>query len=174
MRLTVLQEKFCQEYLVDANGKQAAIRAGFSIRSAKNQASNLLRKPHIKKRLAELKTARNERAHLNADYVLKRLLEIDQMDAQDILESDGNLKPITQWPLLWRQLISNIEISEMARRDGTVVSVKKIRWPDKIKNLEMLGRHSSISAFKEKIEISGQNELAERIKASRERLQKKS
>ena len=174
MKLTVLQEKFCQEYLVDTNGKQAAIRAGFSPHSAKNQASNLLRKPHIMARLEALHTARKERVQLDADYVLKRLLEIDQMDAQDILEEDGNLKPVAQWPLLWRQLISNIEVSEMARRDGTVVTVKKIRWPDKIKNLEMLGRHSSICAFKEKIEISGQNELAERIKASRERLQKTS
>ncbi len=174
MKLTILQEKFCQEYLVDTNGKQAAIRAGFSLRSAKNQACNLLRKPHIRKRLDELKASRNERVHLNADYVLQRLLEIDQMDALDILETDGNLKPVAKWPLLWRQLISNIEVSEMARRDGTVVTVKKIRWPDKIKNLEMLGRHSSICAFKEKIEISGQNELAERIKASRERLQKQS
>ena len=174
MKLTLLQERFCQEYLVDGNGKQAAIRAGFSPRSAKNQASSLLRKPHICARLEALQTARSERIQLDADYVLKRLLEIDQMDAQDILEDDGNLKPVAQWPLLWRQLISNIEVSEMARRDGTVVTVKKIRWPDKIKNLEMLGRHSSICAFKEKIEISTQNELAERIKASRERLLKQS
>ena len=160
---------FCREYLIDLNATQAAIRAGFSIHSAKNQASNLLREPHIKNRLAELKTARNERAHLNADYVLKRLLEIDKMDAKDILNDDGSAKPIHDWPDVWRQSISGVDLIEISNSENVATTLKKIKWPDKIKNLELLGRHFAIGAFKDRLEVSGNIGLAERVKKARER-----
>ena len=183
MKLNAQQIRFCEEYLTDHNGKQAAIRAGYSEHTAKEQASRMLKKPHVRAHLNKLlgqldercKTTENSPDTENqngSDFVLERLHQIDQMDALDILDDEGSLKPLQQWPQLWRQVISSLEISEATRRDGTQVITYKIRWPDKIKNLEMIGRHSQVSAFKERSEESSLNELAERIKNSRERIRK--
>lgn len=69
-------EKFCQEYLVDLNGTQAAIRAGYGKRSAASQASTLLRNPNILARVGELRKEQRERLALNADFVVLELIKI--------------------------------------------------------------------------------------------------
>ena len=102
MALTDKQEMFCREYLIDLNATQAAIRAGYSVKTANRIAAQNLSKLDIQNRIAELKTKRNEDVGIDADYVLRRLVEIDQMDVLDILNDDGSLKPITSWPKAWR------------------------------------------------------------------------
>ena len=76
------------------------------------------------------------------------------MDVLDIMDDDGNVKPLRDWPKIWRQYISNIETISMDDGEGWL---KKIKWPDKVKNLELLGKHVSVGAFKEKIEHTGPN-----------------
>lgn len=91
MALTDKQEMFCREYLIDLNATQAAIRAGYSAKTANRTASENLSKPDIQNRIAELKVKRNEDVGIDADYVLRRLVEIDQMDVLDILNDDGSI-----------------------------------------------------------------------------------
>lgn len=78
MALTDKQEMFCREYLIDLNATQAAIRAGYSAKTANRTASENLSKPDIQSRIAELKAQRNDLVGINAIYVLNRLVEIDQ------------------------------------------------------------------------------------------------
>ncbi|HAZ7556112.1 TPA: terminase small subunit [Escherichia coli] len=94
MALTDKQEMFCREYLIDLNATQAAIRAGYSAKTANRTASENLSKPDIKLRIAELKAQRNDLVGINAEYVLNRLIEIDQMDVLDILLQNGELVDI--------------------------------------------------------------------------------
>ncbi|WP_264292303.1 terminase small subunit, partial [Bifidobacterium animalis] len=61
----------------------------------------MMRDERIQKRIAELMEERNKRMRVSADYVLMRLVEIDQMDVIDILNDDGSLKPIREWPTIW-------------------------------------------------------------------------
>ncbi|MBE6943817.1 MAG: terminase small subunit [Ruminococcaceae bacterium] len=68
-------ERFCQEYLVDLNGTQAAIRAGYKERNAASQASDLLRNPNILARVGELRKEQRERLALNADFVVLELID---------------------------------------------------------------------------------------------------
>lgn len=68
-------ERFCQEYLVDLNGTQAAIRAGYTERSAASQASTLLKNPNILVRVGELRKEMRERLALNADFVVLELID---------------------------------------------------------------------------------------------------
>lgn len=91
MALTDKQEMFCREYLIDLNATQAAIRAGYSARTANRTASENLSKPDIQSRIAELKAQRNDLVGINATYVLNRLVEIDQMDVLDILSSIASM-----------------------------------------------------------------------------------
>ena len=149
--LTPKQQRFVEEYLIDLNATQAAIRAGYSENTAKEIGSENLTKPNIAKAIAEAQAKREERTKIDADYVLKRLVEIDQMDVLDIMDENLNMKPLKDWPKIWRQYISNLELSD---GEGWL---KKIKWPDKVKNLELLGKHIAVGAFKEKVEHTGAN-----------------
>lgn len=152
MALTDKQEMFCREYLIDLNATQAAIRAGYSAKTANRTASENLSKPDVQSRIAELKAQRNDLVGINATYVLNRLVEIDQMDVLDILTSTGELKSVAEWPKVWRTTLSGLEVMEMASEGNTAALLKKIKWPDKVKNLELLGKHISVQAFKEQVE----------------------
>lgn len=148
-KLTDKQELFAREYLKDLNATQAAIRAGYSAKTAQEQASRLLSNVMVQSRISELKAERNEEVGIDAAYVLKRLVEIDQMDVLDILLPNGELKPIKDWPKTWRTTLSGMDVTEMAGDDPGFL--KKIKWPDKVKNLELLGKHVTVQAFKENV-----------------------
>ncbi|WP_293649602.1 terminase small subunit, partial [uncultured Pantoea sp.] len=139
MALTDKQEMFCREYLIDLNATQAAIRAGYSEKTSNEQGARLLANVSVQNRISELKAQRNDRIDVDADYVLKRLFEIDQMDVLDILLANGELKPIKDWPKVWRTTLSGMDVTEMAGDAAGLL--KKIKWPDKVKNLELLGKH---------------------------------
>ncbi len=162
MALTDKQEMFCREYLIDLNATQAAIRAGYSEKTANRTGSENLSKPDIAQRIIDLKSERNERVEVNADYVLRRLVEIDEMDVLDILKDDGGLKMVHEWPKVWRTTLSGLDIlTTVTNFDETTMEniLKKIKWPDKVKNLELLGKHISVLAFKEQTshEHTGKN-----------------
>ncbi|MCV5625801.1 terminase small subunit, partial [Escherichia coli] len=90
--------------------------------------SENLSKPDIADRIAELKAERNEEVGIDAAYVLRRLTEIDQMDVLDILLANGELKPIKDWPKVWRTTLSGMDVVEMASADSAAL-LKKIKWP---------------------------------------------
>lgn len=147
LKLNDRQELFCLEYIKDLNATQAAIRAGYSEKTAEQQASRLLTIVKIKERLNELQSDRREKLNIDANYVLQRLYEIDQMDVLDILNDDGTIKPIKEWPKVWRTSLSGMDVTEFMSEDSGAGALKKIKWPDKIKNLELLGKHISVGAF---------------------------
>ncbi|MGQ6015095.1 terminase small subunit [Serratia sp. IR-2025] len=167
MALTDKQEMFCREYLVDLNATQAAIRAGYSGKTAQEQSSRLLSNVMVQDRISVLKLERNEQVGVDAAYVLRRLTEIDQMDVLDVLLANGELKPVKDWPKVWRTTLSGMDVTEMAGDSAGLL--KKIKWPDKVKNLELLGKHIDVQAFKEKVEHSGEISLIDRIQEARKR-----
>lgn len=173
MALTAKQQAFVLEYLVDLNASQAAIRAGYSKKTAGQIGDENLKKPQIAQAIMEAKSSRNERVKINADYVLNRLVEIDQLDVLDILRDDMSFKPLSEWPKGWRQYLVGFDIAEMFEGQGEdrsmVGLMKKIKWPDKVKNLELLGKHVAVSAFREQVEVNVTHTLSERMAKARER-----
>ncbi|TPD93618.1 terminase small subunit [Pantoea vagans] len=157
MALTDKQEMFCREYLIDLNATQAAIRAGYSEKTANRTGSENLSKPDVAQRIIDLKSERNERVEVNSDYVLRRLVEIDEMDVLDILKGDGGLKMVHEWPKVWRTTLCGLDIlTTVTNFDETTIEniLKKIKWPDKVRNLELLGKHISVQAFREQATTS--------------------
>ncbi|WP_368648987.1 terminase small subunit [Castellaniella ginsengisoli] len=155
-KITPKQARFVEEYLKDLNATQAAIRAGYSARSAKQRAADLLSLPHVQAAVAEAQAARSRRIEIDQDYVLARMVEIDQMDVLDIMTDDMALKPVSDWPRVWRQYLSGFDLAEMFEGRGDeremVGILKKIKWPDKTKNLELLGRH--LGMFRDKLDVT--------------------
>lgn len=174
--LTAMQEAYAQEWIkCPENQTQAAINAGFSPNTAAVKASVMMRDERIQKRIAELMEERNKRLRVSADYVLLRLVEIDQMDVLDILNDDGSLKPIRQWPKIWRTTLSGFDLSSTIinmNEDAIENILKKIKWPDKVKNLELIGKHVDVMAFKERLEVSGSITIADRMAKARDRVNK--
>ncbi len=173
--LTAMQEAYAQEYTkCPENQTQAAINAGFSPNTAAVKASVMMRDERIQKRIAELMEERNKRLRVSADYVLLRLVEIDQMDVLDILNDDMSIKPVSEWPKVWRQYLTGFELADMFEGRGDekelVGILKKIKWPDKVKNLELIGKHVDVNAFKERLEVSGTVTIADRMAKARRRV----
>lgn len=173
MALTPKQAAFVDEYLKDLNATQAAIRAGYSAKTADRIGPELLGKTCVAAAIRAAQTKRAERVKVDADYVLHRLAEIDQLDVLDILDSAGNFLPVAQWPKPWRLTISGLDVQELMSGDTETI-IRKIKWPDKLRNLELIGKHVGVSAFREQLEVNVNVSLADRIAKARERAKRQS
>jgi phage terminase small subunit len=101
LELNERQKKFCQEYLVDFNATQAAIRAGYSKNTAKGQGSDLLTRPHVKAEIKRLQGLQAERLEITADKILQEYANIAFAHLTDVVTINGNNVTITntdEWP----------------------------------------------------------------------------
>jgi phage terminase small subunit len=176
-KLDAKEALFVREYMLDLDPKRAALAAGYSKTMAATKAyqwvSNSKVKIHVFSEIERLKAKRNKRLDVDSDYVLKRITEIDQMNVKDILADDGSIKPIKEWPDIWATFISGMDISEkVIQGDEVAMSVflKKIKWPDKVKNLELMGRHVKVQAFRDQHKHTGEITLTESLKQMAERI----
>lgn len=151
--LNAQQLRFIQEYLIDLNAKQAAIRAGYSAKTAHSQGQRLLKHVDVSKAIEAAQYKRAQKTETDAAFVLTRLAQEVSADIADLYDDAGKLKPIKEWPLIWRQgLVAGVDTSEETGSDGkTVVTVSKIKLSDRIKRLELLGKHISVNAFREQV-----------------------
>lgn len=79
-KLTEKQKRFCEEHLIDLNATQAAIRAGYSPKTAEQTAARLLRNVKVQNYINELRKEQSQRTGINADTVLKELEKIALAD----------------------------------------------------------------------------------------------
>lgn len=161
--MTPKQQMFVKEYLIDLNATQAAIRAGYSAKNADKIGSQLLGKTSVFAAIEKAQDKRAGKVGIDAEYVLNRLVEIDQMDVLDIMDEKMAIKPVSEWPKVWRQYLSGFDLAEMFEGTGDdramVGILKKIKWPDKTKNLELLGKHINVQAFKDRVEQTGSMDI---------------
>lgn len=144
MAMTVKRHRFVAEYLKDLNATQAAIRAGYAKKGAKDQAYQLMQQPEVAEAIEKAMGERSKRLQVDADYVLHRLTEIDQLDLADIFDLDGKLMPIRQWPLIWRQMVKEVDMK-----------TGKVKFHDKLRALELIGKHVNVNAFREQVNHTG-------------------
>ena len=156
MALTAKQEAFVDEYLIDLNATQAAIRAGYSKKTAKSLGSENLTKPDIVAAIATEQAKRSERTKIDADWVLTRLADEATADLADLYDENGGLKPITEWPLVWRQgLVAGLDVDEEFKDGEKLGQVTKVKLSDRIKRIELIGKHVDVQAFAERHEHTG-------------------
>lgn len=169
-KMTPKQAQFVKEYAVDLNATQAAIRAGFSEKSAHHIGAQLLAKTHIKSAILEVRKERSDATGINAAWLLKRLADEATADVADLYDDEGNLLPVKDWPLIWRQgLVAGIDI-EVISADGVEIGkVKKLRVSDRVKRLELIGKHIGVRAFEETLNVKGLDALADRLERAMKR-----
>ncbi len=147
------QSAFVNEYLIDLNATQAAIRAGYSAKTAYSQGERLLKNAEVAAAVSAAQAERSQRTRINADWVLSRLGAEVEADLADLYREDGSVKPVHEWPLIWRQgLVAGVEVERIGEGAGHVT---KIKISDRIKRIDLIGKHIDVQAFKEKVEHTG-------------------
>jgi len=156
-KLTDKQTLFVHEYLVDLNATQAAIRAGYSKDSAKAIGCENLTKPDIADAITEAKAERIEKVKIDANWVLERLAAEVNADLAEIYDENGGILPLKDWPMIWRQgLVSGIDVAQLANiEDGGTIT--KIKISDRIKRIELIGKHIDVNAFATNVQHSGKD-----------------
>lgn len=169
--LTAKQRLFVAEYLKDLNATQAAIRAGYSERTAQAMGAENLTKPLIKAQIDAALADREERTQIDADWVLKRLAAEAEADIADLYdEATGALLPVHKWPKIWRQgLVAGVDVYE-EKLDGVKIGeTVKVKLSDRIKRIELIGRHVRVKAFEDTINVKGLDTLADRMERAAKR-----
>jgi len=142
--MTPKQKRFVDEYLIDLNATQAAIRAGYAESSASDIGRQLLRKTPVASEIALRQTQIETKAIVTREEVLRELRAIGMADIRKIYDADGNLKPIGDLDDETAAAIAGVEtVTEVSGRgeDREVSIVRKVKRFDKNKALELLGRH---------------------------------
>jgi Terminase small subunit len=111
----------------------------------------------------------------DAAWLLRRLIDEASADIADLYDGEGKLKPVAEWPEVWRQgLVLGLEIEERFEGRGNareqVGFVKKIRLSDRLKRLELIGKHIGVKAFEEMVRVKGLEGLGERLARAAKRL----
>jgi phage terminase small subunit len=157
--LSPKQALFCREYLVDLNATQAAERAGYSAATARAQGARLLTKVDIAAEVERLGAEREKRTEITADVVLRELLAIARVDIAEAFTDAGTLRPIHEMPEAVRRAIAGIDVYEEYTGRGeereNIGQTKKVRFSDKIRALELLGKH--LRLFVDSVELTGKN-----------------
>ncbi|WP_411975943.1 terminase small subunit [Sulfitobacter faviae] len=156
MALNAKQERFVEEYLVDLNATQAAIRAGYSEKTAYSMGQRLLKHVEVAQLLADAQAKRSERVQVDADWVLTRLAAEATADLADILDDAGAIKPVSDWPVIWRQgLVAGFEVQENEVDGVKMGQTVKVKLSDRIKRIELIGKHVNVQAFRDQVHQTG-------------------
>jgi phage terminase small subunit len=141
--LCARQQRFVDEYLKCLNGTKAAIAAGYSSKTARVTASQLLTKPNIQTALEAANAKRQQQTGVTPERVLRDIDCAATLDIALLFDEQGYLKPVRDLPLEVRQAVVSIEVvrRNLTAGDGTVEHVHKVKLVDKGKMLELLARH---------------------------------
>lgn len=150
MALTEKQRRFVDEYLIDLNATQAAIRAGYSVKTAREQASQNLTKLNIQQAISEKMAERSKRTGVNQDRIVLELAKIAFVNAADVIDSDdatikaGATADDTA-------AIQSVKVKVIPTKEGEGVE-REIRLNDKLKALELLGKH--LGMWNDKLDVN--------------------
>ncbi len=148
IELTVKQQVFVNEYLIDLNGRQAAIRAGYAPRSADQQAARLMANVKVRAYIDRALAERSRRTGVNADRVVRELARIaflnppDVVDAFDATIRDDATRDDTA-------AISSVKVKCIPTEDGVIVE-REVKFADKVKALELLMKHLGMLGDRDK------------------------
>lgn len=147
--LTVKQRMFVEEYLIDLNATQAAIRAGYSAKTADQQGSRMLANVKVQQAIAERMAVRSKRTGVNQDRVVLELAKIAFVRMTDVVDSNGKIKQDASEDDL--SCIESIKYKESDNEFGGSVE-REVKIASKLKALELLGKH--LGMWNDKLDVN--------------------
>jgi len=158
--LTAKQMAFCREFILDCNGTQAAIRAGYSPKTANEQAARLLANVSVAAEVERLMKERSARTKIDADRVIQELARIGLVDVRKLFNLDGTLMRLDKLDDDTAAAIAGIEVNELRDAEGFVLGhAKKIKLVDKLGALTKLAQHLGLLDTKITLKGDAQNPL---------------
>lgn len=158
-KLTKKQKMFVEEYMIDLNATQAAIRAGYKPETAYSIGNENLRKPEVKSRIDVLMAERSKRTGVNADRVVRELAKIAFGNATDVVDFDNaTLKDNVSEDDL--AMLQSVKVRVIPTQNGKGIE-REIKFADKLKALELLGKHLGIYIDKSKVEVEPSKKFAD-------------
>ncbi len=148
--VNIMRQRFVEEYvsMLHPSAAEAAVRAGYSARSAKQIAHVLLKSPEVRSAIQAAKRAQLKRIHMSADDVLVGLAEIASIDIADLYDENNSLRPLKEIPVHIRRAIAGIEVEELFEGRGEsrehVGRNRKLKLSDKVRALEILAKHHKL------------------------------
>lgn len=141
--LTVKQQRFVHEYLVDYNGTQAAIRAGYPAGSARQVASENLSKHDIAAAVQRAVAALQARCDISAERVLLELAHVAYADIRQLFDGQGRLKPPQEYDTRLASAVNGIEVvtKTIDKGEGVYIQIHKIKLAPKVEALKTLAQH---------------------------------
>jgi phage terminase small subunit len=137
------EDRFVEEYLLDLNATQAAVRAGYSAKSARSIGSELLTKPHVTDAIAEAKRVRSERTRVDADKVLLEYAKVAFADMRQFArwtEDDVRFVPSEELDPNDSAAVAEVSVTEKEFK-GVVTKTRKMKLHDKKGALDSVARH---------------------------------
>lgn len=128
------QQRFVNEYLIDLNATQAAIRAGYSQVTAKLTGHRLITNDNVKKEIDRQQAIQSEKSKISQERVLLEIARLAFNDPRAVFDSNGIIKPIKDWSTETAAAISVIELNDTGQ-------ISKIKFWDKGKQLELASKH---------------------------------
>ena len=147
--LTVKQRMFVEEYLIDLNATQAAIRAGYSAKTADQQGSRMLANVKVQQAIAEHMAERSRRTGVNQDRVVLELAKIAFVRMTDVVDSNGRIRHDASADDL--SCIESIKYKESDNEFGGSVE-REVKIASKMKALELLGKH--LGMWNDKLDVN--------------------
>lgn len=142
MALTPKQKRFVAEYLVDLNATAAAKRAGYSEKTACEQAARLLANVKVQTAVQEAEQARQERTEITQDMVLREMSKLAFFDIRKMFDKNGKPLDISALNADTAAALVGLDVQDVTDNDGNYIGfVKKYKMADKIRALELLGKH---------------------------------
>lgn len=137
-QLSRKMERFCNEFIIDMSVTGAAVRAGYSEKTAAQQGSRLLRKPEVAALVRRLHKEKLDRVDLRAENVIKELATIAFSDVRSLLDSDGQLVPVH---LLPDEAAASIASFDVTTAGNGQTRISRIKTWNKVAALEQLCKH---------------------------------
>lgn len=152
--------RFVAEYLIDLNATQAAIRAGYSEKTANRIGSRLLSYVDIAEAVKVGQAKRLESNELSASRVLEEMRRLAFADLRSFFDDAGNLKPIRELTAEQGAVLGSVEVvhRNLTSGDKQTDTIHKIKTWDKVRALEMLGKHFAL--LTEQVQHSGGLEIS--------------
>jgi phage terminase small subunit len=154
--------RFCQELMIDGNAAQAAIRAGYSEKIAKQQACRLLTNPDVRRAVADLRAARAQRLEIPADRVLQELAMVAFADIGQVMDftgADVKMRPANAIHEQARRALAPMKVKRYVEGhgdDARDMEVTEFKFGDKVTALLKLGQH--LGLFPTKVEHGGKDD----------------
>lgn len=149
-KLTEKQQRFVDEYLIDLNATQAAIRAGYSVKTADVIGCENLTKPNIQQAIAEHMAERSRRTGINQDRIVLELARIAFVNIDDVVDTEtGKILPNASRDDL--ACIEGIKYKESDNQFGGSVE-REVKVASKLKALELLGKH--LGMWNDKLDVN--------------------